>query len=176
MKPIVFVFLCLITINEVLAETIDASANNGTLGFVGEHAGMVFTGTFTRWQAELVLPPAVNPKISAEFELNSATTGDSVYDSTLPEGDWFDVENFPTATFESESIVLGTDDKFEVIGNLQLRGKSLPVEFILHRKDGKLTAEFDIDRLAYEIGAESDPDAEWVSQYINMRLTISTST
>jgi len=35
-----------------------------------------------------------------------------------------------------------------------------------------LTASFIIDRLSYNIGMESDPDAEWVNKEIKMTLTL----
>jgi hypothetical protein len=35
-----------------------------------------------------------------------------------------------------------------------------------------LTASFNIDRLAYNIGMDSDPEAEWVSKEIKMTLNL----
>jgi hypothetical protein len=38
--------------------------------------------------------------------------------------------------------------------------------------DNQLSANFDINRLVYEIGLESDPDAEWVSKTISISIVI----
>lgn len=150
---------------------IQASQSNGKLSFAGKHAGMSFDGEFTTWQATLELPPSESPNIQASFDLSSAKTGDSTYDSTLPEGDWFDVENHPTAKFVADDIQV-KDEGYLVSGELTLRGKSLPIDFVLNSSADKLTAAFTVDRIAYGIGLDSDPDAEWVSRNIEMALEI----
>lgn len=146
---------------------------NSTVSFAGEHAGMKFKGVFEEWSAKLVLPPSDDPSIQASFDLRSAKTGDSTYDSTLPEGDWFDVENHPEGTFVSSNIEK-KDDNYKVSGNLTLRGLTHPVSFVLVREGDKLEASFDIDRLKYKIGMDSDPEAEWVSQIIKMNMVLLT--
>jgi polyisoprenoid-binding protein YceI len=152
-------------------EKLSVNAENSQVTFAGEHVGMTFSGVFNRWNAELILPPETSPKIIATFDVASAKTGDSTYDSTLPEGDWFDVENHPKGVFESSQIV-AKDNDYEVTGTLTLRGISQPVSFLLKNDSTTLTASFSIDRLAYNIGMDSDPDAEWVSKEIKMTLTL----
>lgn len=153
-------------------EKLRVNASNSEVGFSGEHVGMVFKGIFKKWNAELTLPPAESPKIIAIFEVASASTGDSTYDSTLPEGDWFDVDNHPQGKFESTEVV-STGKGYAVKGNLTLRGISKPVSFMLLRTGKKLESTFDINRLDYKIGFESDPKAEWVSPNIKMSLSLS---
>jgi len=154
------------------AETITASSSNSELTFNGEHAGMPFSGTFEQWQSTLILPPAESPTITATFELSSAKTGDWTYDSTLPEADWFNTEVHPKGAFTSLHIA-PSPKGVDVSGELTLRGITKPIEFSLEgsRKMG-YTATITIDRLAFDIGKESDPDAEWVSRDIVLRLTI----
>ena len=187
--------MCVVSLPAMTELDINDSA--GTVSFSGKHAGMTFNGEFESWTATIHLPNSsqamqghsqghskdhsqgnsqgnsqVSPAfVKADFDLSSAETGDSLYNETLLEGDWFDVENHPRGGFESESVV-STAEGHEVIGNLTLRGKTLPISFILQQEDGRLLASFDIDRLAYGIGVESDPDAEWVSQFINLQLNI----
>jgi polyisoprenoid-binding protein YceI len=158
----------------IKAETTKAlqfSAKNSEVGFSGEHAGMSFNGIFEQWNAELVLPPSSLPKISATFVVSSAKTGNSTYDSTLPTGDWFDVNNHPVSQFNSTEIIVEGKD-YKVNGELTLRGISRPVTFLLRSQGNQLTANFNIDRLAHNIGMESDPSAEWVSQHIRMKLSL----
>ncbi len=147
------------------------SQQSGTVGFSGQHAGMDFEGKFERWQATLVLPPEDNPNITATFYMSSAKTGDSIYDSTLPEFDWFDVENHPLGKFVSTKIAV-TEEGYQVTGDLTLKDITKPVSFMLTDNDEKLSASFDINRLAYQIGLESDPDAEWVSKTISISMLI----
>lgn len=148
-----------------------SSHQSGTMAFSGQHAGMNFEGNFERWQASIILPPQSNPTINATFHMNSAKTGDSIYDSTLPEFDWFDVENHALGTFVSTKIAI-TEDGYQVLGDLTIKDITKPVSFMLIDSDNKLTASFGINRLDYEIGLESDPDAEWVSKTISISMLI----
>ena len=143
----------------------------GTVGFSGQHAGMDFDGKFERWQAILILPPQSNPSITATFHIDSAKTGDSIYDSTLPEFDWFDVENHPIGHFVSTNITLAKGG-YQVSGDLTLKEITKPVNFMLKDSGATLSASFDINRLVYQIGLESDPDAEWVSKTISISMLI----
>ena len=170
MKVLQSLFIILFSLH-ISAQTIDASHNNGTLSFAGEHAGMAFRGVFETWQAKLVLPPVESPFIKASFALASAKTGDSTYDETLPEEDWFHVDEYSTATFTATDISKTTKG-FYVSGTLSLKGKARPITFTLIQSDKELSASFNIDRLAYDIGSGSDPEAEWVSQMISMELKI----
>lgn len=151
--------------------TITVSNENSKVGFSGEHAGMQFSGIFEQWTANLTLPPAKAPQITARFQLESAKTGDFTYDSTLPEGDWFDVENYPEGIFISDSITL-IDGGYKVSGLLTLKNISNPQTFVLYEQKDGFSADFAIDRIDYNIGLESDPDAEWVSREIMMRMQL----
>ena len=153
------------------AQQLSVSAKDSKVSFSGEHVGMKFSGVFNKWTADLVLPPADSPKITATFDVASAHTGDSTYDSTLPEGDWFDVKNHPNGLFESKQVIAKGND-YEVTGILTLRGISQPISFILKDNGATLSANFSVNRLTHRIGFESDPDAEWVSKEITMTLLI----
>jgi polyisoprenoid-binding protein YceI len=151
--------------------TLDISQADGEVGFSGKHAGMTFKGVFLRWNAQLVLPPSKEPFVNAEFELSSAETGDSIYDETLPEDDWFDVDNHPTGVFKSTKVTQNSQG-YKVEGQLTLRGKSLPSSFLLIEDGNRLKSTFIVDRINYGIGVESDPDAEWVDRDIQLSLDI----
>jgi len=172
MKQIALVLMLIALFSLAVAEAnIMANNKTGKVAFAGKHAGMKFEGVFKKWDASLVLPPDENALIQATFDLTTAKTGDSTYDSTLPEGDWFDVENHPEGSFKSTRIVKN-GQRYDVSGHLTLKGKTRPITFALIEKETHLEASFDIDRIAYGIGLESDPDAEWVSRDINMSLSI----
>lgn len=148
--------------------------------FSGSHAGSDFDGRFEQWQATIVISPqnSEQNRINATFQLASAKTGNKLYDGTLPENDWFYVERFPEATFSSTSIEEMSKGRYVVTGKLTIRDKSQPIDFELLVSPTaadltSITGEFIIDRLAFGIGVDSDPDAEWVSQEIAITLDIS---
>jgi polyisoprenoid-binding protein YceI len=165
----IVMFLCLGILN-AHAE-LKSSHQSGTVAFSGQHAGMNFEGKFERWQASLTLPPQSNPNITATFYMRSAKTGDSIYDSTLPEFDWFDVDNHALGKFVSTNIAI-TEGGYQVMGDLTIKDITKPVSFMLTDTDNKLTASIGINRLDYQIGFESDPDAEWVSKTITISMLI----
>ena len=169
---LLFIVFSLQLVASELIQDFRADENNSSLGFSGEHAGMPFKGVFEEWNASLTLPPAEKPEIKAVFQLGSAKTGDKTYDSTLPEGDWFDIENYPTGSFRSTQIEVLSDTKYLVSGTLSLRGVSKPIKFELLQSEQFLTAAIKVERLAYHIGLDSDPEAEWVSAVINIDLKI----
>lgn len=163
--------MCLAIAFSSYSKSYTMNDKNSEVTFSGEHAGMAFSGVFEKWQAKLTLPPAQAPKIIAEFQMTSAKTGDFTYDSTLPEGDWFDTDNHPVGIFESTQINK-TDNGYQVEGMLTLRGISKPQTFTLFEFDQGFNAQFKIDRLVYQIGYDSDPEAEWVSRHIVMELNL----
>jgi polyisoprenoid-binding protein YceI len=154
--------------------------NKSSISFSGTHAGNAFTGTFQLWIAKVDFDPE-NPSsgsITATIDLSSATTGNTMYDGTLPQSDWFDIKNTPQATFTSTSIRSTGEGTYFMTGNLNLRGIQQPVNipFTLTKSDnGGLTAnaKLSIDRMTFNIGAKSDPKAEWVSPMIDVAIAVS---
>lgn len=150
-----------------------------TITFAGEHAGNAFSGVFESWEAEIAFDPdnLAASHVKAVFDLASATTGNKTYDGTLPQGDWFDVENHPQGVFESRSFVLNEDGSYSAEGVLTLRGVEQPLSFTFTLSDLShspvtVQAGFTIDRLAYGMGEKSDPEAEWVSREIQITLDL----
>jgi len=158
-------------ISSAAAAQFESSHQSGTVAFSGQHAGMDFEGKFERWQATLVLPPQKDPSIVATFYMTSAKTGDSIYDSTLPEFDWFDIENHRIGKFVSTEIVM-TEGGYQVSGELTIKAIAKAVSFLLTDNQDNLTTSFGINRLDYKIGLESDPDAEWVDKTISISMTL----
>lgn len=78
----------------------------------------------------------------------------------LKNGDFFEVEKFPTATFTITSVKKGTNGKSVVTGNLTAKGKTNTVSFpaTVSVKSGVVTLEsdkFSIDRQKWDIAYQS---------------------
>lgn len=149
-------------------------AKQSSVRFSGEHAGMTFNGQFNEWQATLVLTKDETASITAEFAVASAETGDFTYDSTLPETEWFDADTYPNARFASTDIISADNGQsFRITGELSIKDRTQEVSFDLVQRAVQLyTATLSIDRMAFDIGVESDPDAEWVSREIKIELQL----
>lgn len=147
--------------------------------FSGTHADNPFNGTFGEWTAEVSFDPAnlATSKLTATFKPASAKTGNSMYDGTLPQADWFDVKNHPEANFTSTAITAKKDGGYSASGNLTIRGITKPVtlDFTLSDLNAspvKATGSLTVNRLDFDLGKKSDAPAEWVSKDIVIKLDI----
>ena len=77
----------------------------------------VFDGT-----VESDKPDFSDAKISFEADVNSIDTKNEQRNGHLKSPDFFDVENFPKLTFVSKSIKKKSDDEYEVVGDMTIRG------------------------------------------------------
>ena len=74
-------------------------------------------GTMTLDESNLA-----NSSVSAQIDAASITTGEANRDAHLRSGDFLDVENFPSITFESTGVVPRGSNSFVIVGNLTLHG------------------------------------------------------
>ena len=66
-------------------------------------------------------------KVSATIQLANLVTGIDKLDEHLKSPDFFDAAQFPTATFVSDKIEVGTNNTAKVHGTLTVHGVSKPV-------------------------------------------------
>jgi cytochrome b561 len=153
-----------------------------TISFSGTHAGQAFSGKFEKWNASISVDfdDLAKTHIAVEIDTASAKTGNALYDGTLPQADWFDVKNFPQASFVSTQMKPVSEGTYQVDGELTLRGQTKPFSLTVTMSDIRAraitaTARFPIDRLMYDIGKTSDPKAEWVSKEILVEFSLTAS-
>lgn len=148
------------------------------------HAGNKFEGEFKDWSAVINYDAADMTKsfIRVEIKMASSTTENPLYDKTLPSKEWFDIEHFPTALYESKTILKNQDNSFTAKGTLKLKDKEVPVEisFTMDPKDlssspVKTSFSLDLDRLQLNLGLASDAKAEWVAKDVKVTITLEAS-
>ncbi|HEY9391679.1 MAG TPA: YceI family protein [Mycobacteriales bacterium] len=98
------------------------------VGFVGRHFMLTrVRGRFTGVRGEVRI--AENPqdsRVSVEIDMTTVSSGDETRDTHLKSSDFFDVETFGTATFESTSVRWdGTSGS--MTGDLTIKDVSRPV-------------------------------------------------
>ncbi|MFC4389015.1 YceI family protein [Gracilibacillus marinus] len=93
-----------------------------------------------------------NASVKVTIKVDSIETNNDDRNGHLKSGDFFDVENYPTITFESTSIKKVSDDEFEVTGNTTVkdttRVETFKVEYNGMAKDpmaGHMVAGVDLD-------------------------------
>jgi len=104
---------------ELQGETPPIAYNIDTLKsqikFFATHDGNQVEGVFSAWSANVLFSPdSLNHSFfQASIQLDSAQTGDSTYDTTLKEEDWFSVDAYPVAQFKTHRIEQIVDETEE---------------------------------------------------------------
>ncbi|QED47832.1 YceI family protein [Cytobacillus dafuensis] len=81
-------------------------------------------GTFNRFDAVIDADPTDLTTANIQFtvDLSSIDTRNEDRDNHLRSGDFFNVESYPTMTFQSSKIVSKGDGEYDVTGELSLHG------------------------------------------------------
>ncbi|MCL5116837.1 MAG: YceI family protein [Firmicutes bacterium] len=105
---------------------------HSTVGFVVRHLVSKVRGSFSEFSGQIVGDPTDLTGATATFEVSmqSVTTNQADRDKHLRTSDFFDVENYPTMSFQSTRVERVDDSTYTVYGNLTLRGvtKEIPVK------------------------------------------------
>lgn len=102
---------------------------HSSVGFAARHLMVAKTrGRFTDVDATItVTPDPSESSVVATIQASSINTASEQRDTHLRSPDFFDVESFPTLSFRSAKLVQTGYDTFDLHGDLEIRGKALPV-------------------------------------------------
>jgi len=118
---------------------IDGSHTN--VGFSVSHIFTSVQGRFDRFDGTVVFDPKEpeSAVVRATVDAASINTNNAKRDKHLRSDDFFDVEKFPTLSFESTSGVTEMkDNRGKLAGNLTIHGVTKPVVFdVTFRGQGK---------------------------------------
>ncbi len=139
------------------------------------------TATLERFKADIQLDPdhLQDSRIQATIDVTSFATDDKDRDDSAQTKDWFDSQNFPAATFQSTSIKKVAGDRLEALGNLTIKGVSLPVTlpFTLHitktdsgNKKAEAEAEITLDRSKFKLGEGEWADASVIANDVKVEI------
>jgi polyisoprenoid-binding protein YceI len=152
-------------------ETLTIDRATSSVGFTGSKVTGSHDGTFGEFSGTIDLDAAnlAASAVRVTIQMGSVTIEPARLQSHLRSGDFFDIEHFPTATFESTSVTEGATGTIDgqrathtIAGNLTLRGQTRAVTFpaIVSVAPGEVTArsEFTIDRRDFSIVYPGMPD------------------
>jgi polyisoprenoid-binding protein YceI len=107
----------------------DIDAAHTTLGFVAKHLMVAkVRGGFTRFSGGVTIAERLEESVvDITIEADSIQTGDDNRDAHLRANDFFDIENHPQVTFRSTSITAAGKGRWDVAGDLTIRGVTQPV-------------------------------------------------
>ena len=159
--------------------TATLNPKNTSIQFIGTHVGPrpdPRVGYFTKFTGELAVDAATKAPASAELEIATASLVTPIAKLTnhLHTPDFFDVRQYPEATFKSTKIetVDATRGKYKIIGELTIRDVKKPISFpaTVRVSDAGilLASKFKIKRS--EFGMTFGPDR--VEDVVTMTVTI----
>lgn len=158
--------------------------SQSSIVFKGSQMGKAFEGRFRDFDAQIRFAPDMLEvsDVSVTVKTASAASGDQERDDTLQGRQWFDVENFPVATYESSSFRKTDDTHFVSEGNLTIRDVTVPVTlpFTLTIADdtdsGKKTAAMQavitLDRSMLNLGRGDWADPKSVANNVDIAITV----
>jgi polyisoprenoid-binding protein YceI len=161
------------------AQAQDVLLDKSEIRFMAKQLGVNVEGRFHKWKANVVFLPKDLAKSKAEFDIDLGSIDLASEDSEREVRDrvWFDTAKFPIAHFASTSIRDLGGDKYDVTGQLTLKGiKREIVVPVAVKKDatGNNVAEgtFNLKRLDFNIGEGLWADTDTVKNEVVVRVRI----
>ena len=99
-----------------------------TVGFEARHMLSKVKGRFTDFDGQVKIGQAVeDSSVNVEIKADSITTDNEGRDQHLRSGDFFESDEYPTLSFVSTAFRPGSGNKFELDGDLTVKGETNPI-------------------------------------------------
>lgn len=119
------------TTSPIAVGTWNIDQAHSTVGFSVKHLMVSkVRGQFNDFSGVITVAEDGTPSVSAEISVASISTNNEQRDGHIRSADFFDAEQFPTATFVSTSVAPKGDD-YVLTGDFTLKGVTKPVELAL---------------------------------------------
>lgn len=158
------------------------AAGDSEVSFIADVTGEPTPGVFTQTSVEALINEA-DPSVStimARVQTASLSSENPQVAGSLPEPEWFDVQNYPESVFESVSVTAADDGTLLVTGNLTIKESTQEVSFPMSfsDEDGRRVArgEFTIDRREFSIGLESQQNDDFVGYPVVVKFRFDIAT
>lgn len=155
--------------------------DKSTLTFVSKQMGVPMDGRFRKFAATIVFDTAKPTAANARFELDLASidAGSSEANNEVIEKPWFNVKNFPTATFVSTAVRPLGGNRYELSGKLTIKGKTqdlvAPITFRQESNNGFFDGAFVLKRLDFAIGDGIWSDVSTVANEVHIKFHLVTA-
>jgi polyisoprenoid-binding protein YceI len=146
------------------------------LVFAAKQMGVPINGHFKKFDAQVSFDAVklASSKVTFTVDMGSGTLGAPEMDSELPKTPWFNVLKFPQASFTSTGFKALGAGKYEVAGQLTIKGEAQPVQVPLTMtQSGAVTLAsgvLPIKRLAFKIGDGDWADTSMVADEVQVRF------
>jgi polyisoprenoid-binding protein YceI len=151
-------------------------ANESTVTFGYKQMGVPMEGKFAKFTAQTSFDPAKLAKAQARIDIDLASidTGSEEANVEVAGKPWFNAKAFPIAGFVSTSVKGLGENKYEAMGKLTIKGKTLdvvaPFTFQTNGARASFDGVFTIKRLDYNIGEGVWTDVSTVANEIQIKF------
>lgn len=170
--------LLLITSPVLALEFKQVQTNDSAVTFGFRQMGVPLDGKFNKFAAQVSFDPAQLAKAQARIEIDLASidTGSADGNEEVVGKKWFNVKDYPTASFVSTGIKALGGNRYQALGKLSIKGRTqdvaAPVTFQSDGKRGIFEGAFEIKRLDYAIGEGEWTDVSSVANEIQIKFHV----
>lgn len=158
MKKVILALALASAFSAQAVEYTQVQPDKSAINFTYKQMGVAVDGKFKKFASQLNFDPAKPAAAKATFDVELASV-----DTGAPEGDqevagkpWFNTKAFPTARFVSGAVKPLGGNKYEVAGQLSIKGKTqdvvVPATFTPQGNTGVFDGSFIIRRADFSIG------------------------
>ncbi len=167
---------CLLPLPAMAMEYGQVQADKSSLRFVAKQMGVPTEGRFGKFTARIAFDPAKPETASAriDVELASIDAGSAEANDEVKSKAWFNVREFPAATFVTHQLKAIGNSRYEATGKMTIKGRTLDVVApFTARTEGNtmvLDGAIPIQRLQYGIGEGIWSDIATVADEVQLRF------
>lgn len=150
--------------------------DKSSVSFVSRQMNVPVDGAFRKFAAQIAIDPAKPEAGRAQIEIDLASidAGSAEANDEVKGKNWFNVHDFPKASFVSDSVHATGGGHFEAGGKLTLKGKTVELRtpFTLKQEKGFLILDgsFPLKRLYYGIGSGIWSDTSVVADEVQVKF------
>ncbi|MGV8933309.1 MAG: YceI family protein [Gallionellaceae bacterium] len=176
MKRLILALMLSIPFYSHAAEYSQLQLDKSKIVFVSKQMNVPVEGVFGKFSADVHINPAKAEKGKAqlEIELASIDAGNAEANDEVKGKNWFDVLTYPKASFVASSVKSLGVNKYEAVGKLSIKGKSIDIHvpFTMQEEKGMLNLDgvFAIKRLDFGIGSGLWSDTSVVANEVEIRF------
>ena len=158
------------------AELSAVQLDKSSIAFVSRQMNVPVEGAFKKFTAQINIEPArpENGRARIEIDLASIDAGSTEANDEVKSKSWFNTREFPKASFVSSAVKALGDGRYEAIGKMTVKGKTLEsrAPFTLKQEKGVLILDgaFPLKRLDYGIGSGVWSDTSVVADEVLVKF------
>jgi polyisoprenoid-binding protein YceI len=160
------------------AQAAQLNPGGSEIAFTTRQMGVPVEGKFGKFSAQIALDPKKAEAGSVAFAIDTASArfGTAELDAETPKPVWLSAVKFPQATFKSQSIKTVAPGRYEVAGQLTIKGATqnvvVPVQLAQSGSTGTATGQFAIRRLDFKIGEGEWNDTSLLANEVQVRVKL----